>query len=261
MTIRLPVLLTGLLLAAGLHFGLGEWREAQRGALVGLSDNPCAPDGTVITGRPSDDWAARCFYRAQNVALMASGRRPEVVMIGDSLTMGWPVMEGVVDRGIGLQTSDQIMLRFREDVVQLSPRVVHILVGINDVAGITGPVTLEQYRGNLTAMIEMAQANGITVIIGTVPSARSFPLNPAITPGPAVTRLNGVVHSLADDYGLVLADYNAVMSLPDGSIRAQNYIDDGVHPGPAGYAAMQPVFDAALRQARANLPAQVSGSR
>lgn len=261
MTIRLPVLLIGLLLAAGLYFGLGEWREAQRGALIGLTDTPCAADRTVITGRPSDDWAGRCIYHAENAALIASGKRPDMVMIGDSLTMGWPEQPGIVNRGIGLQTSDQIALRFREDVVELRPRVVHVLVGINDVAGITGPVTLAQYRGNLSAMIEQAQAHGITVILGTIPSAKGFPLNPAVDPAPAVRQINAVVRSLASHYGLAVADYNAVMSKPDGSIRGEYYIEDGVHPGPAGYAAMQPVFNAALGQAKARLAAEVSGSK
>ena len=102
---------------------------------------------------------------------------------------------------------------------------------------------------------------GWIVIIGTIPSARRFPSNPSLVPGPAVARFNQVVRALVQHYGLVLADYNAVMSNPDGSIRDEHYIEDGVHPAPAGYAAMQPVFDAALGQARATLPAQVSGSK
>ena len=264
MTIRLPILLLGLVLAAGLYFGASAWQHAARDGLVGLTEMPCKADGTVATGFAADDWAGRCIYRAANAELMASHALTEVVMIGDSLTMGWPDRKGVVNRGIGKQTSDQVLLRFREDAVQLRPRLVHILVGINDVAGITGPVTIEQYRGNMAAMIEAAQANGIAVILGTIPSASRFPDNAKIDPGPPVAQVNAALRSLAAEKGVVLADYNAAVSQPDGTIRPALYLADGVHPNAGGYAAMQPVLDAALVKARAQSalgPEQISGSK
>ena len=124
----------------------------------------------------ADDWAGLSRYRAAN----ASVRRPELVMIGDSLTEIWqlaiPEMFGaaIANRGIAGQTSPQILRRFMQDVVDLEPRAVHILCGTNDIAGNTGPNLPQDYQRNIRAMVQLAAANGIDVLLGSIPPAASI---------------------------------------------------------------------------------------
>ena len=249
---RLSVVLAALLLGAAAYLAVGQYQAWTRARLAGLTDRPCTPQGEVVTGEAYDDWAALCFHRAENARLIAAGRWPEVVMIGDSLTMGWPEQgEAIVARGIGQQSSGQILLRFMPDAMALNPRVVHILAGTNDVAGTTGPVTPEQLGDNLLAMADIARARGMAVILGTIPPARG--LGPGDT-GAAIARANARIARLATSQpGVVLANYHAALARPDGSPREELFLD-GVHPNAAGYAAMQPVFDRALKAARAMAP-------
>lgn len=259
MQVRLRFVLTGLALAAGIYLGLTGWHARQRASLIGLTDHACTAQGEPVTGNPFDDWASLCFYRARNAALLAAGTRPGVVMIGDSITMGWPdqgpeTVEGaVVSRGIGKQSSSQILLRFMQDAAGLKPRVIHLLAGTNDIAGTTGPVTPQQLHGNLLAMVELARADGIPVILGTIPPASGFDEGKPGDPRAAIAKANRQIRAIAASRpGVVIADYHAALSQPDGSIRPDLFLD-GAHPNAAGYGAMQPVFDRAL--------AEVSGSR
>lgn len=249
--VRLRVVVLGLFLAALLMGGGDLWQSQRRARLVGLTDAPCAADHRSVTGSDFDDWGALCFYRAANAALRRDGVKPEVVMIGDSITMGWPSVSGpkIVNRGIGRQSSSQILLRFRQDAMNLAPRVVHLLVGTNDVYGTTGPVTLDQIEGNVRTMAQIAHARGIRVILGTMP-----PLAPphslfAPDPADAPEKVNRMLRALAREEHLVLADYHAALAHPDGTVR-KGMFEDGVHPSASGYAAMQPVFNAALAAAR-----------
>lgn len=219
-----------------------------------MTDTPCTATGEPVTGRAGDDWAGLCHFRAANRALMASGQRPDVVLIGDSLTRGWAKIDpqrfagGRVNRGIGGQTSQQVLLRFGADVVALRPRAVHILVGTNDVAGNTGPTTLDNTQANIAAMVAIARANGIVPVLATVPPASDFYWASGLPPGPWIGRLNAWLRAYARDNGIALADYAAVLADPDGTRRPALYAD-GAHPGAAGYAAMVPVFDAAVGSA------------
>lgn len=250
--------LVAALIAALLGWGgLSGWQFYRHMQLVGLSDRPCSADGHIVTGRFLDDWGQLCGFRADNRRLLASGARPEVVMIGDSLTAAWPEQgQRIVMRGIAGQSSSQILLRFRQDALALNPRVIHILMGTNDLVGLTGPVTLDQYAGNLLDMVELAQARGETVIVGTIPPARSFLWFHLGDPAPDVDRLNARLRQLAKARGLVLADYHAALVHPDGSTRTDLFMDDGIHLTRTGYAAIQPVFDAALAEARARQAAR-----
>ncbi|SFF73795.1 Lysophospholipase L1 [Novosphingobium sp. CF614] len=259
-SVRLSVVVAGLALGIGLYLAIGQYRAWTRAGLIGLTERPCTAEGEPITGDPYDDWAALCFYRERNARLLAAGAQPEVVMIGDSLTMGWPGLGpedqdgAIVNRGIGRQSSGQVLLRFMADAVRLRPRFAHILVGTNDVAGTTGPAAPGQLRDNVIAMIEIARANRIGVILGTVPPARGFDFGARGDPREAIARANAELAAIAREQpGVVLADYHAVLSNPDGSVR-QGLFLDGVHPDAAGYAAMRPVFERALGQA-------ISGSR
>lgn len=196
------------------------------------------------------DWPDLGRYRDANAALGA--RRPRVVFIGDSITECWPqadaalFAEDVLCRGISGQTSPQILLRFMADVVRLRPRIVHLMAGTNDLAGNTGPSTPADYQNNMLAMITLAKAHSLRMIIGSVPPMKYAPWFEAL--GDLRSRLADIniwLRALADEQGLIYADYHAVLAEPDGSMGAA-YTDDGVHPTAAGYARMRPVALAAL---------------
>lgn len=254
MIVRLRVVIVAL--AAGLlvYTGVFAWQGYRRMSQIGLTDQPCTADGLTITGRAADDWGWLCGYRAENQRLIASGIRPEVVMIGDSLTAAWPAHDPAIAppiamRGIGGQTSEKVLLRFRQDALSLRPRIIHLLVGSNDIAGYAGPFTATRYTDNMLDMIELARVHGQTVILGTIPPMRASSWLRANDPAPQIVRLNTRLRALATP-GVVLADYHAALARPDGSPRGGMLMDDGIHLAPAGYAAIRPVFEAALAEAR-----------
>lgn len=186
------------------------------------------------------DWADLCRYRADNERLRAgpaSARR--VVFIGDSITELWGLddpdlfSKGIVNRGISGQTSQQILLRFQADVVALRPAAVHILAGTNDVAGNTGPTSVDQYKNNITAMVTLAKANGIKVTLGSLPPAIGFAWKPGVKPTPRIVALNGWLKRYADTENLEFIDYHAVLAASDGALGF-----DGVHPNHQGYRLM-----------------------
>jgi lysophospholipase L1-like esterase len=223
---------------------------------VGMTDRPCREEGLPITGKPSDDWASLCLFRADNARIAASGMQPKAVFIGDSITEYWPYSDnrifapGIVNRGLGGQTSSHLLQRFPQDVVALRPAVVHILVGINDIAGLTGPVSPDTYQANIRAMVDIAQANGIRVILGTIPPAREFPWRPKLKPLPWQPDINRWLIAFAKERGLIIADYAEVLSAKEGLIRPEFY-KDAVHLNQRGYAAM---YDVTLRALAASEP-------
>lgn len=204
--------------------------------------------------RLARDWAGLGYYRRANAAL--TGRPVEVVFIGDSITEMWAVAEpdlfsdGHANRGISGQTSPQILLRFMADVAALKPRIVHLMCGINDVAGNTGPTTPADYQNNIRAMLDLALAHGIGVILAGLTPAAGFAWSPEIT-GVAerVSELNAWLAGLATRRGLVFADYHAPLAGPGGALRPE-LTRDGVHPTAAGYRVMRPICEQALIQAR-----------
>ena len=200
----------------------------------------------------SSDWAGLARYRDANAAL--AGHAPKAVFIGDSITELWPIHDpqlfgaDVIGRGIGGQTSPQILLRFMADVIRLRPAVVHVLAGTNDLAGNTGPFSLAGYQDNLTAMAVLAEAHGLRVIVGSVTPARDFPWRRGHDPRPRIAALNAWLATFAAARGGVFADYHAALATADGAMRA-DCTDDGVHPTAAGYARMRPVARRALELA------------
>ncbi|HET8698069.1 MAG TPA: GDSL-type esterase/lipase family protein, partial [Gammaproteobacteria bacterium] len=199
------------------------------------------------------DWPGLCRYKAANAAL-ATGPRPRAVLMGDSITDNWTLGDpgfftnGIVGRGIGGQTSPQMLARFRQDVVALKPRVVHIMAGTNDIAGNTGPATVQDYQSNILAMIELAQANGIAVVLAAIPPSRSLYWADNLDPRPLIRERNGWLRGVAFDRGLVFVDYAAVLADADGALRA-DLGNDGVHPNREGYARMRPLAEAAIAEA------------
>ncbi|MCB2074825.1 MAG: hypothetical protein H6917_12890 [Novosphingobium sp.] len=219
----------------------------------GMTSAPCTSDGESVTGCGIDDWAGLCRYRAENALLLEQQATPDVVMIGDSITRAWPIEDdGIVGRGIDRQTSAQMLVRFRQDVVRLRPRIVHILAGTNDIAGNTGPISPDIYLANIASMADLARARGIVVVLGTVPPADHFRPVSEATPGPWVQRLNDLLKQYAESEGIVLADYHSALAAPDGGPIGE-YYHDPIHPGKAGYAVMQPVLERALAEARTRI--------
>ena len=199
------------------------------------------------------DWPALSQYREANAAL--AGQAVDVVFIGDSLTEFWRVAQpdlfigGVVNRGISGQTSPQILLRFMADVVALKPRAVHILCGGNDMAGNTGPSTVQDYKNNILAMLALAEAHGIRVILGALTPFNVVSWNPAVGDLRVRTaELNAWQAALTAERGLVRADYFTVLA-GEGGLMKPEFHRDGVHPTRAGYAVMRPVAEAAVREA------------
>jgi lysophospholipase L1-like esterase len=199
------------------------------------------------------DFADLCRYKADNAALLKVAH-PTTVFMGDSITEGWGAGDpslfsaSVVDRGIGGQTSQQMLARFYQDVVALHPRVVHIMAGTNDLAGNTGPNSPEDFKNNIRAMVDLARSNHIQVILASIPPAEHFPWRSDIHPTEQIRRLNAWLKEYSDQHKLVYADYYSALTTPSGAFRPE-LSNDGVHPNTDGYATMRPIADAALKKA------------
>jgi len=201
----------------------------------------------------ANDWAYLCRYADDN-RTMAAGPRPRVVLIGDSITEFWKTRDpdrfaaGVIDRGIGGQTSPQMLLRFQQDVIALRPRVVHIMAGTNDIAGNTGPTPDARFRDNIQAMVTLAQAHGIKVILASIPPAKTFYWRPEARPAQRIPEWNAWLRAYAREHGLTFVDYYTALVGAEGGLRTE-FGADVVHPSKAGYQAMDPLFDKALAEA------------
>jgi lysophospholipase L1-like esterase len=212
------------------------------------------PLDPVKEQRLHEDWAYLDRYRTDNAAAASSGTAIDAVFMGDSITEGWlsknPAFFSArrICRGISGQTTPQMLVRFRADVIALKPRVVHIMAGTNDVAGNTGPMTVEMSQGNLMSMTELAQANGVRVVLASIPPAASFPWRPGVeTVGP-ITAINAWLKAYCARAGATYADYFSAMSDGKGGMK-NGLAYDGVHPTEAGYSVMDPIAEAALREA------------
>ncbi len=198
------------------------------------------------------DFAWLGKYQAANAQVTAP---VTVVFMGDSITQGWFDMVptffagGRQGRGIGGQTTPQMLLRFRQDVIDLKPQVVQIMAGTNDIAGNTGPMTIDQTKANLMSMAELARAHGIRVILASIPPADGFPWRPGLDTATPIATLNAWIKDYAARSGATYADYWT--ALHDGKALRASLTYDGVHPNKAGYAVMAPVAEAAIRAAMA----------
>ena len=238
-------------------------------ALAASKVNPYPPPGMMENACPASreglwaldpkvlasDWAWLCRYAEAN-ARIDPANPPQVVFMGDSITENWvqldPGLFGKtrLGRGISGQTSPQMLVRFWQDVIALKPRVVHIMAGTNDIAGNTGPTTPEAYKNAIRAMVTLAEANGIVVILGSIPPADTFGWAIQHKPAVWIAGLNGWLKNFAAEHGAVYADYFTPLAGPNGELRPE-FGPDGVHPNAAGYAVMRPVAEAAINQAEA----------
>ncbi|MCE2901086.1 MAG: SGNH/GDSL hydrolase family protein [Gemmatimonas sp.] len=215
---------------------------------------------TPLAAQPisASEFANLGRYRTLNAELAAP--RPgeqRVVFMGNSITEGWARYFAVqfpgksyVGRGISGQTTAQMLLRFRQDVVALRPAAVVILAGTNDIAGNTGPVTLPMIQDNLAAMTELAQANDIRVVLCAVLPVFDYPWKPGLEPAPKIVALNAWIREYAARRGAVFVDFHTPMADARQGLRAE-YGDDGVHPNEAGYRVMAPLVETGIRAALA----------
>lgn len=202
------------------------------------------------------DWPDLCRYRGADAALAAAPAAVDrVVFLGDSITENWASMRPhffdgshIVGRGISSQVSGQVLLRFRQDVVALHPRAVHIMIGTNDLAGGQQPVSYAAIQDNIIAMVQLARANHIAAILASVPPARRFVFPVASDAPPEIRRLNDWLRAYAAREHLVYVDYHPVLAAPDGAMRPELTLD-GIHPNADGYAAMEPLTRRAVARA------------
>ena len=201
----------------------------------------------------AQDWANLNKYQNQNAALqLVKPGQKRILYMGDSITEFWSVTTPefftgklYVNRGISGQTTPQMLIRFRPDVIALKPSLVIIMAGINDIAGNTGPSTLEMTTNNIFSMAELAKANHIKVILCSVLPAYDFPWNKGTFPSEKIVNLNKIIKKYADANGIFYLDYYSSMVNEQKGLKAI-YSEDGVHPNKAGYEVMNPLAEKAI---------------
>ncbi len=204
----------------------------------------------------TDDWANFGRFEQENREVS----QPRVVLMGNSITELWVrthpeffASHGYVSRGISGQTTSQMLVRFRADVIDLRPQVVVICAGTNDIARNTGYISLPHILGNLISMVELARANGIQPVLCAVPPTREYRWRKEVKPAPLVRELNGMIRAYAEREKIPYVDYYTPMADPDGGMN-RAYTDDEVHPVSAGYdvmeAALVPVVEQALKASK-----------
>ena len=226
-----------------------------------------APDCTEMKTRLEraetklSDWPALARYRDDNVKLAPPAKNEQrVVFMGDSITDSWdnPTNGGFfpgkpyVNRGISGQTTPQMLIRFRRDVIELKPKVVVILAGTNDLAGNTGPTTLDAIKDNLTSMAELASAHGTRVVFASLLPVSDYevrdgkPITQTVRrPPEKILALNAWMKEFAKDNHHVYLDYFSAM-VDDKGFLKDELSNDGLHPNPQGYAVMTPLAETAI---------------
>ena len=196
----------------------------------------------------AQDWPQLSYYQEANKALETSGNTVEAVFFGDSITEGWPQFNpsffdsnNFVGRGIGGQTTPQLLLRFRQDVLDLRPKKVILLAGINDIAENTGPISLEAIMENIKGITEMAIANEVEMVLCAVLPANSFPWRPSIIPTNKVIALNQMIMAYALEKNLIYVDYYTPMVNEELGLKSTLGYDT-VHPNKTGYSLMEEVL-------------------
>jgi lysophospholipase L1-like esterase len=235
---------------------LAQCATAPRPAAPAAPAPAAAPNAGEV--RLRNDWAYLERYRQANAALAApAAGENRVVFYGNSITEGWAQYfaaefpgKPYIGRGISGQTTPQMLVRFRQDVVALQPKVVVILAGTNDIAGNTGPSTIEMIEDNMASMAEIAKANHIRVVLSSVLPVYDYPWRRGLEPAGKIVALNAWLRNYAASHGATYLDYHSAMADErQGMKAALSY--DGVHPNEAGYRVMaalaEPAIESALR--------------
>ncbi|HEY4218721.1 MAG TPA: SGNH/GDSL hydrolase family protein [Gemmatimonadaceae bacterium] len=196
------------------------------------------------------DWGNLERYRSANAALPAAAKGEQrVVFMGNSITEAWAPFfaqefagKPYIGRGISGQTTPQLLVRFRQDVIALKPAVVVLLAGTNDIAGNTGPSTLEMIEDNIASMTELAQASHIRVVLLSVLPVYDYPWKRGLEPAPTIIALNAWIKTYAARVGATYVDLHSAMADERQGMRAE-LTKDGVHPNEAGYRVMAPLVE------------------
>mgnify|MGYP001462127249 FL=1 len=202
-------------------------------------------------GGTLDDWANLSKYDESNKKLMNEIDENRVVFMGNSITEGWSnfdpdffIKNPYINRGISGQTTPQMLIRFKPDVVNLKPKSVVILAGINDIAENTGPIKIENIAENIFSMTEIALANNIEVFICSVLPAKAFPWSPSIkNVAKKVIKLNSILEKYCLDNNIQYVDYHSEMDDGNGGLKVPQHTteNDLVHPNKDGYKVMEEV--------------------
>jgi len=201
------------------------------------------------------DWANLKRFQQENSELMlAKANENRVVFMGNSITEGWLSIrpeffknKPYVNRGISGQTTPQMLVRFRQDVIHLKPSTVVLLAGINDIAENTGPSTIEMIANNIVSMAELAKANHINVIICSVLPANKFPWREGLKPAEKVIKLNTILKSYSKKHKLAYVNYYSAM-VNDSHGLKKELGEDGIHPNKNGYLIMEPILEKAIKK-------------
>jgi acyl-CoA thioesterase I len=213
--------------------------------------------------RTYNDWPYLAKFREANALLPPpSPSETRVVFMGDSITEGWGMKatatspgrgeffpgKPYINRGISGQTTPQMLVRFRQDVILLKPKVVVLLAGTNDIAENTGRETLEEIGNNIASMSDLARANGIRVVLCSVLPSSDFHWHKGLEPAPKIKALKAWIQDYAAKNGFVYVDYYSPMANSEGGLKAE-LSPDGVHPNKAGYDLMAPLAEAGIAEA------------
>jgi lysophospholipase L1-like esterase len=216
-----------------------------------------APEIAIAGGGTLMDWANMKFYEERNEKLKKTADPNRVVFMGNSITQGWSHFNPrffrdnpFVNRGIGGQTSPQMLVRFRADVINLNPKAVVIMAGTNDIAGNTGLISIQNTAENIFSMAEIAIANNITVYICSTLPAIDFLWSSGLEPASKIVKLNAILKSYCRENGLKYVDYYAAMVDANGGLKVPEYTaaNDLVHPNLEGYKVMEEIILASLKK-------------
>ena len=213
----------------------------------------------------AQDWnefANTSRYEKANLELkLHTKAKNRVVFMGNSITEGWVMMRpeffkgrDYINRGIGGQTTPQMLLRFRSDVINLNPKVVVILAGTNDIAGNTGYISLESIIDNIKSMAEIANANDIKVVISSILPAIEYLWKPGLNPATKIVKINKVLKEYSEENNFIYLDYYSAMEDGKGGLKVPDYTaaNDLVHPNKAGYLVMEKLAEDAIEKALNN---------
>lgn len=208
---------------------------------------------TTFSQEMKTDWANISKYSKENQSLqIPSKNENRVVFMGNSITEGWKNNDpyffsknNYINRGISGQTTSQMLIRFRPDVIALKPKLVVILAGINDIAQNNGPIEMKDIFGNIVSMVELAKANKIKVILSSVLPANDFSWKKGMEPAEKVIELNAMLEKYCLDNKITFVNYYPKMVDSQKGLD-KKYTNDGVHPTLAGYKIMEPLLQEAI---------------
>jgi len=196
----------------------------------------------------AQDWANVARFKAENERVIENKAPVKLVFMGNSITEGWKSFDpnffnstDYVNRGIGGQTTPQMLIRFKQDVLDLKPKGVVILAGTNDIAGNTGPMSIQEIYNQIESMAGLAALNKIEVFLCSVLPVYNYPWKPGLKPAPKIVALNEMLKTLAGEKNYLYIDYFSEMSDDKNGLKA-SLGADGVHPNEKGYEIMKRVL-------------------